>query len=229
MPTLTTLIADVRLNIRDNATVVGNQAFTDAQITDKINEALRLVQPRYYPRISFRTSAQTGLSFAQGIDHDITDEANYARLIQITIGTTQVLGTGPAFKKVEDFIAMRAGQQTAFSPQANAYPVWWTAWRESSSTSADQGKWTVLIHPASPSVLPYSALVELEPTDLSSGSDTLDIPTLGCTMVTHLASYWLGSNLGVPWAKSFLDVFPELKGMATQRRGEADTDERRGG
>lgn len=221
--TLTTSTNTVRANIRDNSAASANQAFSDAQIYAKINDAMRLVQRRFYPRIARQTAAQTGLSFAGGGNGIAsTTPTNYARIIAISPGTAFGGIIGAALT-VDEFFAKRGGQlSTAPNPPQASYIVW-TCWREGAASGSTQGAWAVAIYPP-PSTNPttFSALVELEQADLSGGSDTMDLPPEGVTMVENLASFWLAKILGREYADAFMATYPELKELASMNKSLVD-------
>lgn len=226
MATLGTMTSNIRVNIRDNSTTSANQMFTDAHIATHVNTAMRLIQRKWFPRLTIRTAAQTGLSYASGYS-DTTDETNYARILEIFAATAGV-NKSPIFKPVQEFLKIRSDAlRLATGVNTASEASHWTCWREGTSTPASQGKWTVLIHPPV-STTAFSALVELEQADLSATTDAPDIPPEGCSMIEHLASYWLGNIKGVPWANSFLTTFPQLRELADAKMAEAAKDEGRG-
>lgn len=205
--------ANVRVNIRDSSAILVNNAFSDAQINAKLNDAMRLVQRKFYPRLSQQTSAQTGLSIAIGLYSGTTTPVNYARICELFVGTTP-FGTSPQFCDLDKFLSIRSGQQAAFATPDNARVVRWTCYREGTGTAVSVGKWTVLIHPPAIITTALSALVELEQADLSADGDIPDVPPEGCTMMEGLASFWLGGIIGRENASSFIQFWPELKELA---------------
>lgn len=225
---LTTSTAVVRVNIRDNSATAANQAFADADITNKLNDAYRLVSRKYFPRIARQTAAQTGLTITgSGSYIGTTSATNYARIIAICRATAFSLahGTWIPVQEMMDKWGAQAFDGTVIPGSPLSH---WTAWREGTDTTASQGKWTVAVFPAPASSSTYSMLVEMERTDLSAGSDTMDIPPEGISMVENLASYWLASILERNYAGIFISQWPELKELATEKRVIADTLEGRG-
>lgn len=217
-PTLTDLIARVRLNARDNSSVSANNALTDANITGWVNIGMRMVQRRYAPRLVGVSATNTGLSYGAGVSVDTTTAANYARIVELFLVSTAgtIYGVPLVRKDVEEFFALAAAQSSTNLPlgagtDVTTYPMYWTGWRGATTTAADQGKWTVLIHPAPATSALLAALVELEQADMSIGTDSPDVPAEGCTLIECIASYFAAHNLGRPWADAFMSAYPELK------------------
>ena len=227
-PTLTDLIARVRLNARDNSATAANNALTDTNITGWINIGMRMVQRRYAPRLVGQNAAATGLSFAAGVVSDLTTVANYARIVTLMRASGAVVYGPPlVWKDVSEFLNLRGGQsKTDLVAGAGttdvAYPTYWTGWREADTVAVNQGKWTILIHPTPTGTVTLSALVELEQADLSTGTDSPDVPAEGCSLIECIASYFAAHNLGRPWADTFMAAYPELKDeVAWKTRDEA--------
>lgn len=228
MTQLSVMRTNVRDNIRDDSATSANRFWTDAQLNVHINSAMRVIQRRFYPRISQQGSAATGLSYAANAYIATTTPTNYFRILAIAQGTTFGPGMMPAFRPVQEFWDIRAGQMGATPTYLNANPSIWTCWREGTSTTASQGKWTVAIHSPSPSTIPYSALVELEQADLSADADTPDVPPEGCTMIEHLASFWCGTIMGRDYVKMFLTTYPQLQEVAGLSLANKEKDETSG-
>jgi hypothetical protein len=216
-PTLTDLITRVRVNARDNSSVSTNNSLTDANIIGWLNIGMRMVQRRYAPRLAGQTSAQTGLSFTASTVADTTLATNYARIVTLMRGASTIIYGPPlVWKDVDEFMNLRGGQSKTNVVSGSGlvdslYPVYWTGWREGTTTAADQGKWTILIHPTPTGTVTLSAIVELEQADMSNGTDSPDVPAEGCSLIECIASYFAAKNLGRPWADAFMAAYPELK------------------
>lgn len=240
-PTLIDLRTRVRANAKDDSATTANRSLSDAQINGWINLAFRRVQRQWVggPRKIGRTATQTGLSYGASGYSDLTNEANYGaiRAAYVVQVVGDIYGVPLVRKEPEEFGYLRGGQSIDNTVAGSgtgvaSTPIYYTAWREQTTTAADQGKWRVLIHPPSSTAVLVALVVEIEQADLSADADSPDVPLEACSEIEAIASYFASANLGRPWADSYLKMVPwfeEALKWETRDAGRTSTRDQRSG
>lgn len=205
-PTLTNLIAEARRVSQDNDANTANYAFTDAEVTARIN--------RYYIRhklaVDIRpqllSATTTGLTFVDLTAAYTTSAVNLRRILNLWIvgsAGAVVVDTAnrpqPLEKCTEnEILEWNTDYVYAAFPPSN-YPARYSAERIGTGTAASVGKWRVRLHPI-PNFTGYLLTeAEVEPTALSSGSDIPDLQDEEGYALGSLTGAWMAARIGRTW------------------------------
>lgn len=178
--------AHVRHLVQDTDT-----ALLAADIDTLINEAGNWWHTTYTDRVLRRSATlMFGSSFGSAVYFKSTLQVSDAKLLGMNLETGAGLtdGTPLEWKQPGDIYRMR------LVSTATGTPRYWAAYRE----GGNSGRWVVLIHPASATGAPISAVVESQWTDLTDDTDTPDVGVEAAYAISRIAAVQCAPLLGRP-------------------------------
>lgn len=202
IPTLSEMIADIRVDIHDVATP---QALTDAVITRVINDYLYWIYPQA-PRVLHDQSAALTLTANQYTG--LLPSNQYSEVLAVCIGSNLYSGALRT-ATLEEVLNERATLPPSGVPRIAC------AFREAtgdvSSSSADKHKWRIVVHPPVASQTNFTAIVSIDGSPLTLGTDSPELRPSEARIVRDMAAAHCAHLLGrsQPYIDNLLRAVPE--------------------